>query len=457
MFSGQESTLPSDTLLQFILRLHFYVGIFVGPFIFVAALTGTLYALTPQLEEVVYRDVLNTENFDKPKPLSDQIKAAKSFLDTDLELYSVRPSIAPGKTSRVLFRDSSVNFSGIKAVFVDPSTLDVNGVLPVYGTSGVLPLRMNLDQLHRDLMLGEFGRYYGELAASWLWITALTGVFLWFKGGKRNSEKMSARVALLGMRRRHGQLGLIILAGLLFVSITGLTWSKWAGGNIGHWRAELGWVTPSVDLSLNPVGGNKSEDEHVLHGLSVGDSNDEMPDIVDLFDRISVLARAEGIDSNQLEIIPARTMDTAWTVREIDQSWPTQIDTVAINPHTMKITSRADFADFPLIAKLIRWGIDAHIGALFGVLNQVLVAVFGISICFMVIWGYGMWWIKRKQTYSTSTTLIQSWCHLRLTKKLTVLGLAILVAWALPVLGVSLLFFAAYDGIRTFFLRTRFS
>ena len=36
--------------LALLRRVHFYIGLFVGPFIFVAALTGTLYVLTPQLE-----------------------------------------------------------------------------------------------------------------------------------------------------------------------------------------------------------------------------------------------------------------------------------------------------------------------------------------------------------------------------------------------------------------------
>jgi uncharacterized iron-regulated membrane protein len=41
-------------------RLHFYVGLFVGPFIFFAALTGTLYVATPQLENALYRHALHT-------------------------------------------------------------------------------------------------------------------------------------------------------------------------------------------------------------------------------------------------------------------------------------------------------------------------------------------------------------------------------------------------------------
>ncbi|MFW8217664.1 PepSY domain-containing protein, partial [Klebsiella pneumoniae] len=49
----------------------------------------------------------------------------------------------------------------------------------VYGTSGVLPLRTWLDKLHSSLLLGDMGRNYSELAASWLWVAALGGVALW--------------------------------------------------------------------------------------------------------------------------------------------------------------------------------------------------------------------------------------------------------------------------------------
>jgi len=31
-------------------RLHFYIGVLVGPFLLVAAVSGVLYALTPQIE-----------------------------------------------------------------------------------------------------------------------------------------------------------------------------------------------------------------------------------------------------------------------------------------------------------------------------------------------------------------------------------------------------------------------
>ncbi|MFP3374332.1 PepSY domain-containing protein, partial [Pseudomonas sp. SIMBA_068] len=45
------SPAPRGTVFNLFRRLHFYIGLFIAPFIFVAALTGTLYVLTPQLEQ----------------------------------------------------------------------------------------------------------------------------------------------------------------------------------------------------------------------------------------------------------------------------------------------------------------------------------------------------------------------------------------------------------------------
>src|SRR5690606_31904930 len=73
-----------------------------------------------------------------------------------------------------------------RAVFVDPGTGEVRGDLTVYGTSGALPLRAWLDHLHRNLHLGEPGRLYSELAASWLGVVALAGLGLWVQRVRRS-------------------------------------------------------------------------------------------------------------------------------------------------------------------------------------------------------------------------------------------------------------------------------
>ena len=58
-------------------RLHYYIGLFVGPFIFFAALTGTLYVATPQLEKALYHHALHTDAVGEAQPLAEQIAVAE--------------------------------------------------------------------------------------------------------------------------------------------------------------------------------------------------------------------------------------------------------------------------------------------------------------------------------------------------------------------------------------------
>lgn len=453
----KTSESSSNAMLLLITRLHFYIGLFVGPFIFVAALTGTLYVLTPQIESAIYKDVLTTQSVGESQPLSQQIAAAKSHLQNNLILFAVRPAPETGDTTRIMFLDASAQHSGARAVFIDPITLEVKGNLPVYGTSGVLPLRTTIDFMHRQLLLGEVGRYYSELAASWLWIAALGGVFLWYKGGKKNSAAFANRTEHLRKRRRHYQLGLLLFVGLVFVSITGLTWSKWAGDNISTLRNSIGWVTPSVSQDLTTIDHNMMmSDEHADHLNHSSHHNmpakkpaaEKFEDVDALFDGVLKAARDAGIDANKLEIRPSSTKDKAWRVSEIDRSWPTQVDSVAVDASTMTVTSRADFATFPVVAKLIRWGIDAHMGILFGVANQIILAFFGLSLCLMIIWGYKMWWLRRPQAGSSAKPLRQAWKKLSGTQKTITLLIAIILGVSMPVMGISLLVFLIIDALR---------
>jgi uncharacterized iron-regulated membrane protein len=63
-------------------------------------------------------------------------------------------------------------------------------------------------------------------------------------------------------------------------------------------------------------------------------------------------------------------------VTEIDRSWPTQVDACRLIL-TMQVLDRTRFDDFPLMAKLTRWGVDFHMGILFGLANQLLLIAFG--------------------------------------------------------------------------------
>lgn len=476
--AARPQAVTRSAWLALITRLHFYIGLFVGPFILVAAVTGTLFVLTPQIESLLYADQLRTASTGPAQSLSAQVQAAQARIGAGPRLFAVRPAPAPGDTTRVMFTQPGLGDSESRALFVDPVTLDIKGDMIVYGTSGTLPFRTTLDYLHRNLMLGELGRNYSELAASWMWLATLGGLVLWLAGRRRAAATQASRSPRLRARRWHTLLGLWLALGLMFLSATGLTWSNWAGGRVDQLRAQLGWITPSVTLKLAgaqqaglpagtqaaPAGeGGEHADhhgpmadhgamsghgEHAGHGAMMMATSGPAPSLTGDIDRILQTARQGGIDSDQLEIRPPRSADLAWTVREVDRSWPTQVDTIAIDPATYTITSRADFATFPLIAKLIRWGVDMHMGILFGWPNQLLMGAIGIALTAMIILGYRMWWLRRPVSVA-GQTLTQAWAGLSWPGRIAVLALAAALGWCLPVMGVSLLAFLVVDVLRS--------
>lgn len=425
-----------------LLRLHFYAGLLVGPFIFVAALSGAVFALTPQIESWLYHTELSTEAPGPAQPLAEQIRVARTFIGDEATLAAVRPAPSEGETTRVMFTVPNLQPYEHQAVFIDPATLAVRGSLVVYGTSGTLPFRIWIDYVHRHLHLGDIGRYYSELAASWLWLVALGGLVLWWQGRRGSRRPDSPRQRL---RRWHSTLGVVILLALLFFSVTGLTWSKWAGGNIADLRAWLDWGTPGLDTSLSGV--DSGIQSHAHHGShDTGQSGVSQLDAGATYDRVLERARQAGIDAGKVEIKPGTDGSRAWMVREIDRSWPTQVDSVAIEPNTLTVTDKVEFETFPIAAKLTRWGIDAHMGILFGLPNQLFVAGCALALCVLIVLGYRMWWIRRPTRAGEAQRL---WHRILKAPPLALVVMAfvaITLGLFAPVMGISLVVFLLVDG-----------
>ncbi|KJZ18393.1 hypothetical protein TW86_00535 [Halomonas sp. S2151] len=438
----------APALKTLVIRLHFYIGLLVGPFIFFAALTGTLYALTPALEQALYRDALTTGSDSASatlaRPLSRQIAAAQDYLDDSALPSAVRPAPEPGATTRVMFADPSLDAGEHRAIFVDPQSLEIRGDMTVYGTSGVLPLRRIIDQIHRSLMQGDPGRLYSELAASWMWLAALGGLAIWAvtPSPRVQPGKQTRTARRLRTRRRHSLLGLFLLVGLLALSATGMTWSKYAGDNFFTMLKAAGWGTPRVSQSLQAH--DVAYDAHADHAMP--GAHPTVSGSLEAFDAVERQAREAGLDAGKIELLVPGD-NQAWKVREIDRSWPSQVDEVAIHPQSFQVLDQVSFNDYPPAAKLTRWGIDGHMGILFGLPNQLLLAALGIGIMTMVGWGFAMWWRRRALTRD-SQTLWRALLELPLSVLALISLVALLLGLAMPVMGVSLVIFLTVDALR---------
>jgi uncharacterized iron-regulated membrane protein len=465
----EESRLPSpdrpartraNGLTAVLVRLHFYAGLLIGPFLLIATLSGGLYAVAPSLEQLLYRSYLHAETTGPALPVAEQIRAAQQ-LHPDLTVTAIRPASEPGETTRVLFDDPTLGESLRRAVFIDPAAAQPQGDLVVYGSSSALPARTWISQLHRNLHLGEPGRIYSELAASWLWVIALGGLWLWVSRYRRMTARTSTGARLFTINREatgrsrtlgwHGAVGLWIAAGLIFLSATGLTWSTYAGANITALRAALSWTTPTVATALTdsgPVTAGAEDHDHSGHNSAAAqEDSDTAAARIDEVDRVLQSARDAGV-GGKVEVNIPDEPDTAFTVAQTRQPWVMSNNAVAVDGATGEITDSSWFADWPVAAKLAAWGIQLHMGTLFGVANQIVLVALAIALLTVIIRGYVMWW-RRRPTRGTGTfgrpPTRGSIRRVPIATSLAITIVAIVVGWFVPLLGISLLAFLVVD------------
>ncbi|MEU3300519.1 PepSY domain-containing protein [Streptomyces sp. NPDC006678] len=444
--AAAESRSTWSALRPLVLRIHFYAGVLIAPLLLVAATSGLLYALSFQAEKVLYSHELTTDVGERKVPLDTQVAAARKA-HPEGTVTAVWPSAEDGATTRVLMSSDEVEEGKSLAVFVDPYTAQVRGDLPSYGSSGALPLRTWLDELHRDLHLGDLGRNYSELAASWLWVVALGGLLLWI--GRKRSAKRALFVPERGAKGRrrtlswHGSVGLWAVTGLVLLSATGLTWSRYAGENIGAVQDQLGGATPVVAATLE--GAAAGGDEHEGHGAGGHGDAHQGADIG--IDNAVAAAAGEGVDGRISVILPAD--GSGYVVKETDTLFPVNLDSVAIDPADARVMDELRFADYPLLAQLTRFGIDAHMGVLFGLPNQLALAALMIGLIMLTVWGYRMWWLRRPtkgRGLGFGRPIPRgAWRKVPVTALLPLAAVTALVGWFVPMLGVSLLVFLAVD------------
>ena len=411
-------------------RLHKFAGVIIAPFLIVAALSGFLYALAPTFEPWIYHDEVTATAQGSPRSLDEQIAAAQRQ-HPDGTVVRVEPSEDPQETTRVLFDDPTApNSSYAHAVFVDPVDLHITGELQQYGGSRALPFRTWVSNGHRTLWLGEPGRLYAELAASWLGALSILGLYLWLKRKQRNKKQPSTVLAL------HARVGAWLLPGFLFLTVTGLTAPRDAGTRRRTGRPELNGPHPSVRRSGAEAGASTGAGEHANHAGHAGHAGHTghhgAAELAGAQTAEST-ARSQGL-TGVLEMTSPEKPGDAWGVREARAAFKLRSDAVAVTPNG-EVIDRINSADWPLAAQLTSWLIQLHMGTLFGIYSQVALAVLALGLLVVSIAGLWMWWKKPRRSLPEL--------------KITPAVLAGVVAYSIiaPLFGASLLLFFLGDWI----------
>lgn len=421
-------------LRPLVLRLHFYAGVFVAPFLTVAALTALAYVYSPQMSDALYStELFATAPDASTRSLEEQVAAARAA-QPDGTLSSVIVPGDPARTTEIVFDVPGLTDDWQRTVYVDPSTAQVRGALDTW--FGYPPLQATLDGLHRHLLLGEPGRLYSETAASWLGVLVLGGLALWLSRPRRNRRWVAAKLlpprgARPGrsrVRGWHAVTGAWLALGLLALSATGLTWSTYAGERFTAVLTALDGRSPQLAAQPLPI----REGEPLIT-------------IDDAVQR----ARAEGLRDELSVTVPAEP-GAPYQVAENANTWPVQRDMLALDPYSGAVVESIAWADYPLLAKLSTIGILAHMGLLWGLPNQLALTALALGLLCLLFWGYRMAWLRRPTRGRRPLVAPGRRGVFRELSQPVAFGVvltAVTIGWAAPAFGVTLLGFMLLDSL----------
>jgi uncharacterized iron-regulated membrane protein len=404
-------------------RWHFYAGLFVLPFILILSVTGAIYLFKPQIERWEERNFIGLGLDQAVSP--DAQLAAVMAASPGARFIHYRLPRQPGDAAMVVVARAD---GAQRQVFVSPQGRVLGSLDPKARIADTAA------RIHGTLLLGKWGDWLVELAASWTIVMILTGLYLWWPRPLRAAGTLYPRLRLRGrplLRDIHRVTGFWIAGLVLVMLVSGLPWAGAWGGAFKWVRTELGLVSGPQDWKIGVEGGHAGH-----HGSGPAappaPSGDSLP-----LSAFVATAQAEGMAFPVL-VLPPRAPQRfgpptgdEWTVKSQAQN-RTLNRQVTYEPATGRETGRRGFADQHPIDRLVNTGVAWHEGQLFGLVNQIMGALTALALIGVSLLGVWMWLKRRPRgrlAAPQASPALPRWA----VPALIVLGLL------LPLFGASLL------------------
>jgi uncharacterized iron-regulated membrane protein len=447
--SAPES--PVNRFYRTVWRWHFYAGLFVIPFMLVLATTGIIYLFKPQLDRLMYHDLLFVQPTGAIAPYTQQVDAVQSVYP-DAAVSKVVSSIAPNRSTEVqVVTGDKRNL----VVFVNPYTGKVLG-----NRNEDNNLQAITRQIHGELMLGKWGDYLVELAACWALVLLLSGLYLWWP---RNTKlfgtfiprfwSQNKRVFWRDLHAVSGFYGVLLMG---FLILTGLPWSGFWGDTFAKVSSQFPQYvfdgTPqstALTGSLNQKGIQTVpwavEQLPIPRSLSIPETSslliqhshsdrpaetDQPREIAVNLDSIIALAQSQNLPMGFSVSLPADRTGV-YTIAAFPND-PRQERIMHIDQYSGQVLVDLGWHDYNWVAKSVEMGIAVHMGK-YSLANQLLMLVACLIVILLCVSGGVMWWQHRpigRLGAPVIPTSVPSW-------KVPLVIVALL-GFAFPLVGFSL-------------------
>jgi len=442
---------PNVSFYNLAWRWHFYAGLFVAPFMILLSLTGIVYLFKPQLDSLMYSDLLT-------------VKPAHHMISADEQQQRVLVAFPQVLVSKYL---PPVNAQGSAQFVVKQDGREVNVFIDPYSGKilGTQDAKNNLQamarELHGELMVGTVGDRLVELAAGWGIVLVVSGVYLWWPRGRSWAgvlwPRFTARGRLL-WRDLHAVVGFWGSLALLFMLLSGMTWTgMWGKVYADVWNTfpaamwnevpksdkqagELNTASvQTVPWALENTPMPMSAGEHAEHMNHANMSSAPAAPKVSL-QQVVDIARERKIEPGYSVSAP-KTADGVFTVSVFADD-PRNDATLHIDQYTGKVLADVRYADYSLVSRATELGVMLHEGKMFGWVNQLLILVVCLMVLISSVSGIVMWWKRRPQRGFGVPPLRHDLPRWKIaTAVMVVLGVAF------PLVGISMLVVWILDRI----------
>ena len=368
-YSGADASQSQANFYRLVWKWHFLAALFVLPFMAMLSVTGGIYLYKDQINNWIYEDRIYVTPKEIRFTMNEQIEALRQEVGIS-RLRSIIVSDDPNKSTVIEFNDSEKVRS---FAWINPYTNEVLGV----SERDSMPMRM-LRKFHGELLLGDLGTKFVELSAHWAIVLFITGLYMWWPRGQRSFARAFTLPRSTGRswwRETHMFTGFLAAVLVLPILITGLPWTDVWGGGLSYVQKQTGQKAESLRF-----GGRMPK---------------SMPSEATPLDYETVIevARTEGLKAPYEMRAPKGDEGSYW-IRSVSKNRMEQNELV-IEQYTGEVLRRIAFAEAPVVAKTVSYGISFHQGELYGALNiaqNTLAAVLGFVLS---ISGFLAWWKRR--------------------------------------------------------------
>lgn len=381
------------SLYRAIWRWHFFAGLLVIPFMLNLAVTGSLYLFKDEINDTVfaYRNIV------APSPV--QIKPS--------EIVASAVAAVPGAKATAYRESSDISHSamvtvsseaGSTLVYVDPHDGRVLGQV-----RSDEEFNWVVKKIHSLDYFGLYANRLIEIVGGFALVLVVTGIYLWWPrrqtGGVVSVRGAPARRVF--WRDMHAVTGAVAGVMIFFLAATGMPWSGYWGQNANAWLTAHGYGYPAELWDAVPNSGKTTHHVAAQPGWIVENApvpESAMHDMHAMMqpiglDKAVAVAKRAGMARGFETAIPGDG-EGVYTASLFPDDLARE-RVIHIDQYSGKPLVDISYGQYPVLGRLIEWGINVHQGQEWGRLNQLLMLATCLAIILMTVTAVVMWWKRR--------------------------------------------------------------